>query len=187
MKRKTTKDILAESFLELSESNRIDKIRISDITDNCGMSAPTFYNHFKDKYDIMVWIYVRDVKPIISKIGDAEHDWKSTLFEAAEYYWNNKGFVVNALKHTSGHDAFLFLVQKINTEHMVAAVRKRLMTEHLSDEIMGLIKVYVYGTVNLMLEWLLGKNGYTAEQIVDIWDKSLPELLRQYISSEKIL
>jgi len=49
MKRKTTKDILAESFLELAETKRIDKIRISDITDNCGMSPPTFYNHFRDK------------------------------------------------------------------------------------------------------------------------------------------
>ena len=187
MKRKTTKDILAESFLELAETKRIDKIRVSDITDNCGLSAPTFYNHFKDKYDLIVWIYVRDVKPILSKIGSDDHDWKNTLCEAAEYYRSNKEFVINALKHTSGHDAFLFLVQKINTEHMVTAVRKRLMTEHLSDKIMGLIKVYVYGTVNLMLEWLLGENSYTAEQIVDIWDKSLPELLRQYISVESNL
>ena len=49
MKRKTTKEILAESFLELAENKRIDKIRVSDITSNCGMTAPTFYNHFKDK------------------------------------------------------------------------------------------------------------------------------------------
>ena len=48
MKRKTTKELLAESFLELAETKRIDKIRISDITDNCGMSQPTFYHHFKD-------------------------------------------------------------------------------------------------------------------------------------------
>lgn len=137
-------------------------------------------NHFRDKYDLIVWIYVRDVKPIISKIGDADQDWKQALHEAAQYYWENKEFVVNALKHTSGHDAFLLLVQKINTEHMVAGVRKRLMTEHISDEIMGLIKVYVYGTVNLMLEWLLGQSKYTADQIVEIWDKSLPEQLKPY-------
>ena len=48
MKRKTTKDILAESFLELAMSKRIDKITITDITSNCGMSQPTFYNHFKE-------------------------------------------------------------------------------------------------------------------------------------------
>lgn len=187
MKRMTTKEILAGSFLELAGTKRIDKIRISDITDNCGMTPPTFYNHFKDKYDLMVWIYVRDVKPVISQIGDGDHDWTDTLHEAAQYYWKNKEFVVNALKHTSGHDSFMLSVQRINTEQMVSAVRKRLLTEHLSDEIMGLIKVYVYGTVNIMLEWLVGQNDYTIEQIVDIWDKSLPELLRQYICPDKIL
>ena len=182
VKRKSTKDILAESFLEIAKTKRIDKIRISDITDNCGMSAPTFYNHFKDKYDLIVWIYVRDVYPIMSKIGDSDSKWENTLRESAQYYWDNREFVVNALKHTSGYDAFLFLMQKINTEHMVAAVRKHLMTEHIADDIMGLIKVYVYGTVNLMLEWLMGQNSNTTEQIIDIWDKSLPEMLRQYIS-----
>ena len=61
MKRKTTKEILAESFLELAQKKRIDKITITDITDNCGMSQPTFYNHFKDKYDLIVWIYTSRV------------------------------------------------------------------------------------------------------------------------------
>ena len=69
MIRKTTKDILAESFLELAENKRIDKITITEITSNCGMSQPTFYNHFKDKYDLIVWIHIRDTGSIMSKIG----------------------------------------------------------------------------------------------------------------------
>lgn len=47
MKRKTTEELLAESFLELAQTKRIDKITIIEITNNCGMSQPTFYNHFK--------------------------------------------------------------------------------------------------------------------------------------------
>ncbi|MCR4647188.1 MAG: TetR family transcriptional regulator [Oscillospiraceae bacterium] len=57
MKRKTTEELLAGSFLELAQTKRIDKITITEITNNCGMSQPTFYNHFKDKYDLIVWIY----------------------------------------------------------------------------------------------------------------------------------
>lgn len=69
MKRKTTKDILAESFLELINEKRISKITINDITSNFGMTPPTFYNYFKDKYDLIVWIYVRGVEQIV-KIWD---------------------------------------------------------------------------------------------------------------------
>ena len=68
MKRRTTKELLAESFLELVQTKRIDKITITDITNNCGMSQPTFYNHFKDKYDMIVWIYTNHVREIMCKI-----------------------------------------------------------------------------------------------------------------------
>lgn len=45
MKRKTTKEILAESFHELGELKPIDKITIQDIVDNCGYSPVTFYRN----------------------------------------------------------------------------------------------------------------------------------------------
>ncbi len=67
MKRKTTKEILAESFQELAANKRIDKITITEITSNCGMSQPTFYNHFKDKYDLIVWIYIRKADKLLTK------------------------------------------------------------------------------------------------------------------------
>ncbi|HRR77463.1 MAG TPA: TetR family transcriptional regulator [Ruminococcus sp.] len=70
MKRRTTKELLAESFLELVQTKRIDKITITDITNNCGMSQPTFYNHFKDKYDMIVWIYTNHVREIMCKIDN---------------------------------------------------------------------------------------------------------------------
>lgn len=104
MKRKTTKDILAESFLELAETKRIDKIRISDITDNCGMSPPTFYNHFRDKYDLLVWIHTSRVSKIMSKIDKDGYRWKDTLLDGARYYYENRGYIINALKHTGGQD-----------------------------------------------------------------------------------
>lgn len=43
MKRKTAKEILAETFQELAEKKSIDKITVKDITDNCGYSPATFY------------------------------------------------------------------------------------------------------------------------------------------------
>ena len=55
MKRKTAKEILAESFQELAAGKDIDKITVKDITDNCGYSPATFYRQFKDKYDLIAW------------------------------------------------------------------------------------------------------------------------------------
>lgn len=181
MKRKTTKEILAESFQELAQTKRIDKITITDITNNCGMSQPTFYNHFKDKYDMIVWIYTSHVREIMCRIDNKTFLWKDCLLGGALYYYENSKFVKNALMHTSGQDSFVENVQRINTEFLKAEVQKNLMTEYIPDEIMGIIKVYSYGIVQFMLEWLLGDMHLSPQQVAEIWDKSLPEPLRYYL------
>lgn len=47
MKRKTTKELLTESFRELAENKPIYKITVQEIVDNCGYSPATFYRHFR--------------------------------------------------------------------------------------------------------------------------------------------
>lgn len=84
MKRMTTKEILAESFKELVARKPINKITISNITDNCGMAQPTFYRHFKDKYDLIAWIYVTDAQNIMRQIGSDGYQWRDTLADAAK-------------------------------------------------------------------------------------------------------
>ena len=50
-----TKKALKESLKKQLHCKRFDKITISDITNGCGMNRMTFYYHFSDIYDLMVW------------------------------------------------------------------------------------------------------------------------------------
>lgn len=86
MVRKTTKEILAESFQELARQKPINKITIANITDNCGLTQPTFYRYYKDKYDLIAWIYVTDSGKIMQQIGSNGYIWKDTLLDAGRYY-----------------------------------------------------------------------------------------------------
>jgi len=107
MQRKTTKVLLAESFWELAESKPIDKITVGDIIRNCGYSAATFYRHFKDKYDLIVWAYTQSVAAAMNQIGVDGYPWNRTLLEGAKNFAANKDVFANLLLHTSGHDAFI--------------------------------------------------------------------------------
>lgn len=59
MRRKTTKEILAESLRELAQETNIERITVKEIADNCGYSTSTFYRQFKDKYELIIWDYLR--------------------------------------------------------------------------------------------------------------------------------
>ena len=60
-KTQMTKQILAESLKKLLLHHSFEKITIKDITDAAGFIRPTFYNHFKDKYDLVEWIFTEEV------------------------------------------------------------------------------------------------------------------------------
>lgn len=114
MKRKTAKEILAESFREVAETKSIDKITIRDIVDNCGYSPATFYRQFSDKYDLIAWDYVDRTTVIIDKVGVDAYQWKHTWADAVKFYSENREYMLNLLKNTAGHDAFVRYLSEAN-------------------------------------------------------------------------
>ena len=56
---------LANAMKELLVHTPVDKITVKQIVDQCNVTRPTFYRHFKDKYDListgilMYWLRCR--------------------------------------------------------------------------------------------------------------------------------
>ena len=55
-----TKKALANALKELMAEVSFRSISISDICGRCDMSRKSFYYHFKDKYDLVNWIYYNE-------------------------------------------------------------------------------------------------------------------------------
>ena len=93
----------------------------------------------------------------------------------------NKAFALNALRHTSGRDSFLYLMETVNTKWLSAEVQKALMTEKLPVDIQTMIKIYCYGMVRFTFEWLMDNTPLSHEEYADIMERSLPEPLRPFL------
>ena len=52
-----TKRALAAALRELMEQMPFDKIQVGQICEICNMNRKSFYYHFKDKYDLLNWIF----------------------------------------------------------------------------------------------------------------------------------
>lgn len=51
------KQIVADAMLDLCRTKELKAITIKDIREKTGISRQGFYNHFKDKDDLIHWIY----------------------------------------------------------------------------------------------------------------------------------
>lgn len=60
-KKDLTKELLADCFHDLMLKVSFDKITIKMITDQAGLIRPTFYKHFQDKYEVLEWIFLKNV------------------------------------------------------------------------------------------------------------------------------
>ena len=97
-----TKRALAEALKELLKQQPLSKIRISDICDKCRMNRKSFYYHFKDKYDLVCWIFNTELQSFSE--GMDKSIW-SALLRMCEYFYLNRSYYRRVFR-SNGQNCF---------------------------------------------------------------------------------
>ena len=181
MRRRTTKEILADAFREVAEVKDVNKIKVKGVTDNCGYSTATFYRHFRDKYDLIAWDYSRRVGEIMDRMGSEGYAWRDTLLDGARYFEKDKAYLGNLFLHTTGLESFLRNMTDTHDRYFRACIASA-MGGQSPDEITYMyIHGYCHGTVALICEWVLGEYSVSAETLAEVFERSLPDPLKVYL------
>lgn len=181
IERKSTKNLFAESFRELSTNKPADKITVKEICKNCGLTAPTFYNHFRDKYDLIAWIYSTRAEEIMNKIDIADYKLKDSIRDVIKYFFDNKDFLKNLLMNTSGQNSFINYISQFHAKILSDYIKRNKKIKTLPPEIEILVKVYCYGTVCTLCEILLKPVVLSTDKLVKIFADAIPEPLKNFI------
>ena len=181
MKRKTAKEMLAESFRELAEKKPVDKITVQDIIDNCGYSKTTFYRSFKDKYDLMVWAYIRRQKEIMDQMDEPDYEWKTTLLEGAFMFDEQKDYLKNLLLHMTGYESFSKYMKQRHFEALRKCVFDASGEKELDIKTEMYVRTYCQGTVDLICDWIMGVYEVSPEELAEVFENCLPIPLHKYL------
>lgn len=102
-----TKRALAASLRQLMQEQPFDKINVAQICEGCNMSRKSFYYHFKDKYDLVNWIFDTDFITL-TKDDDLEVPYSARwdlVEKACRYFYDNHSFYRKALQ-IKGQNSF---------------------------------------------------------------------------------
>ena len=94
-----TKRALAAALKEIMNDKPFGKISIGDICEKCGMNRKSFYYHFRDKYDLVNWIFDYECSTYL-KLNPAEEGKWTLLEELCSYFYENKSYYRKILKIT---------------------------------------------------------------------------------------
>lgn len=102
-----TKRALADSLQKLMQEQPFDKINVAQICEGCGMSRKSFYYHFRDKYDLVNWIFDTDFIAL-TRDTDLEAPYPAhweLIEKACRYFYQNHNFYRKALQ-IKGQNSF---------------------------------------------------------------------------------
>lgn len=102
-----TKRALAAALRELMEEVPFDKIQIAQICERCNMNRKSFYYHFKDKYDLVNWIFDTDFISLAMEFSDdiSSDDRWELIERVCEYFYEDREFYRKAIK-IKGQNSF---------------------------------------------------------------------------------
>ena len=109
-----TKIAMAQSLKRMLLIKDLDKITISDITNDCGINRQTFYYHFKDIYDLLEWIFANEVVKKIEKETTIKN-WQENFKYVLDYMLENKKFIIKTYNSLSRKTLLDFLFKQYNT------------------------------------------------------------------------
>lgn len=149
-----TKRLIARSFKGLMETTPFARISIGDIARDSQVSRNTFYYHFKDKYDILHWIFRTELEPIIRR-ADLSGRWGEQVRELSRYMRENRRFYNNALQveGPEGMEAWLFSIYR---ELLASRLGQLPEGEALNgEEIRCIAGFLAHGLTGEFVEWML--------------------------------
>ena len=148
-----TKYALEESLKKLLLQKPLDKITITDLTTDCGISRMAFYYHFKDIYDLVEWACIEDASKALQ--GKKTYDtWQEGLLQVFEAVLENKPFILNVYRSVSREriENYLYSLTYQLIEGVVEEQSENLMVTEEQKKFIA--DFYKYGFVGLVLEWI---------------------------------
>lgn len=162
----TTKYALEASLKKLLLHKPMDKITISDLTNNCGISRMAFYYHFKDIYDLVEWVCLEDAKRALQdkKTYDT---WQEGLHQIFEAVIENKPFILNVYRTLSREQIENYVFKLTHDLLMGVVEEKSAGIEITAEEKAFIADFYKYGFVGIMLDWIKDGMKEDYENITD--------------------
>ena len=98
-----TKKALADALKQLMAEKPLQKISVGDICERCNMNRNSFYYHFRDKYDLVNWVFYAEFAEQF--IGEGQITSGFFLEKICTYFYRNRAFYVSALEQ-EGQNSF---------------------------------------------------------------------------------
>ncbi len=174
MDRKTIMRKAISDALErlLTKANSFQDVTVQDILDECGLSRPTFYRYFSDKYDVVNWNYTYHVEELTGLYEDAASD-EEMLRNFIRFFYDKRQYFSKVMEYL-GQNSFY--------EHYHAGLVRWYTTMRsgeertVTDEERYMLMFCAAGTAEVLQQWLSKGCRESPELIFEVLRDRVPKV-----------
>ena len=177
------KQILADALIELSQEKPLSKITVSNIVTRAGAGRQTFYNHFKDKNDLIYWIFCRTLRGERKLMQTAGYyTYLKNLYTEAQNY---RSFLKQACALEGQNSLSDAIVQQTYDYH------KNYIEDHYGKEVFDqelefALMFHAYGAANMYIRWAEKGMPGTGEEQAAYALHCMPGRIKQFLPLDDI-
>ncbi len=181
MEANLTEQALATAMKKLLSQMPLSKISVKDLTDECHINRKTYYYHFKDKYDLIHWIFLDEFYRRL------DYDEIHTIWDFLEplsiYFYENKTYYKSVFEYKGQNNFTSFfreIIEPLLKEHFENIFAK--------NEFYGLYADYATAGFVLVFErWLRDYDYIEPEAFLRIMKNAVVALANHVLDEEQIL
>lgn len=169
---------LAASALKLCTEYPIEQITVSQICNNCNLSARTFYNHFSDKYALFLWIYTNELDKFFLP-DNSERTFSSFMRYAGKVVELHFPFFYSQANYSGQNNLQNSLYEPFYNYYL--RIIRETFNEEPSNETHKILEVFVYGMLSYIGTHLKDSDPVPLDEAVDIFCRAIPASLEKYL------
>ena len=162
-KSEQTKRLLTDSLKRQMEQKPLNKISIREICDGCGVNRQTFYYHFRDKYELLKWIYTDDAQQVFDENLSFEN-WPKYISALLNHMRSEKDFYINTIRSDETcFEQFLFDLTKSIFHMAIVSLDQHHQINEVEMNFYS--QFYSFGITGVIISWVKSDMRESAERV----------------------
>lgn len=176
--RPSMEKYIADVFEEILCGKRLEDITASEIAKECGISRTTFYKYFKDKYDVVQWIYEKEVKRIREENKDLD-SWKGLVLALMYLAAGKRRMFLTSYRNGEQNSLFDTAFQ-CGYDYCRDLILEETGWKELPPDIAFSVRMNTYAAVQMQKEWIMNGMKESPEQIATYICNNMPVPLQRF-------
>ncbi len=177
---------LADALRRLARETAFEHITVREIARESAMSTRTFYNHFRSKYDLVLWsyanpddTYLKDAQSVAEPVPFSE-----LLLRGLRRISADKPLFKGAFDDRVGPESLCMTLVNHGTRAISEYIRIANGKNAATEQIVRLARFYMEGTVSELSRWMNDANTCPPEDFRDFLMDAMPAPLKGLLTTK---